>query len=390
MKRSVKIRLAILASLAVALLLVVGACAPTAAPTPSPTKAPAASPTAAPKAEPTKPAAAAATTPTQAAAKPTTAPATSGQATVKVRFGSPGLISDAGALVAMDRGYFKEQGIETELAPIAVGTDAPTLLSRGDLEVAGSNLNAGLINAMVRGIDLRMVADKGSSLKGFAAQGFVVRKDLAGQIKTAADLKGKNVGLACTNCYIDYILDLLLKQANLTLKDVNISQMSYDNMMVAFANKSIDVGGMGEPNPTIAADKDLGVYWKKSDEMDPGGEVSEIIISDTFAKNTDLARRWVTAYVKGLRDYLDAFVKNKGKAEMVALLAKYSTVKDLSLYDKMVMPGFDPDGRINADSLIKQQEFFVQNGGVKDRADLKKVIDNQFVDYAVQKLGPYK
>ncbi|MDP2726519.1 MAG: hypothetical protein Q8P59_03145, partial [Dehalococcoidia bacterium] len=82
-------------AVSVVLLLAISACAPAAPPaTPTPTA---------------KPAGVAATPSQQAAATPTAPTAT--PVPVRVRFGSPGLLTDAGVYIAMDKGYFKEQGI---------------------------------------------------------------------------------------------------------------------------------------------------------------------------------------------------------------------------------------------------------------------------------------
>jgi len=360
----------------------ISACAP-AAPPPAPA--------------PTKEAAPAATpvpqTPTPVAtAKPAAAPATStamAPAAMKVRFASPGFVSDAGVYVAQEKGYFKQEGIDLELVTIKTAADAPPLLARGDIEVAGGSTSAGLFNAIARGIDMKIVADKGVQAKGFGWQGVVVRKDLADQIKTPADLKGRKIGASCSNCTVDYFFHFVLQLGKLTFKDVDMVDLAAPDTMAAFANKSIDAAILVEPNPTIAADRGLGVNWIKNDEVDPGAQAAVIIISPTFATNMDAARRFAVAYVRGLRDYNDAFVKNKGKAEIISILAKYTTTKDLALYEKVVMAALHPDGAINVDSLVQQQEFFIERGGMTSRIDLKKAIDTQFVEYAVQKLGKY-
>lgn len=370
--------------LAGALVLTLSACAPAAAPTPTPTKPPAA--------VPATPTTAPATAVPTASPRPTAVPATptAKPAAVKVRFASPAFVSDAGVFIAQEKGYFKAQDIDSELVSIKSATDAPPLMARGDLEVAGGSASAGLYNAIARGIDLKIVADKGSCPKGFDLGGMFVRKDLVDQIKTVPDLKGRKIGISCTICSGEYFALGILKGGGLTLKDVEMVEMAAPDLLMALANKSIDVAYFTEPNPTQAAERGLGVYWKKCDEGEPDGQAGVIIYSDTFAKNVDAARRWMQAYLMGVREYNDAFLKNKNKPEVASILAKYGPLKDLSLYNKMGMPGLHPDGKMNADSLFKQQEFFVERGAMQQRVDLKKAIDTQFIEYAAQKLGPYK
>jgi NitT/TauT family transport system substrate-binding protein len=98
------------------------------------------------------------------------------------------------------------------------------------------------------------------------------------------------------------------------------------------------------------------------------------------------------AYLKGARDYNDVFTKGSTakKAEIVQILVKNTSVKDSALYDKMVMPGIDPNGRARKASLSTDQDWFLAAGSQKTKADLDKAVDNQYADWAAQRLGTYK
>ena len=55
-----------------------------------------------------------------------------------VKVGSSPVLSSAGIFLALEKGYFKEEGIEVELVPFA-GSSAPMLplLAKGELDVGG-------------------------------------------------------------------------------------------------------------------------------------------------------------------------------------------------------------------------------------------------------------
>ena len=65
-------------------------------------------------------------------------------------------------------------------------------------------------------------------------------------------------------------------------------------------------------------------------------------------------------------------------------------MSDPAAYDRMVPTGFNPDGYINVDSIAADQEFFISTGALPQRVDLATVIDQQYVDYAVGRLGRYQ
>ena len=221
------------------LALLMAACAPAAAPTPTPTKAPAA----------------VAATPTPAPPKPTAAPPTPTPKPATVRFGSPGAISDAGIYIGIEKGYFKEQGVDVQVLPFQSGPLMIAPLAAGELEVAGGTISTGLLNAIERGVALKIVAGKGSNVKGFDFSRFTVRKDLidSGQVKEVKDLKGKKVAVASARSGAEAIVSYLLKQGGLTIKDVELVAMTYADMLAAFSNKAIDAAIQVEPTLNAAA-----------------------------------------------------------------------------------------------------------------------------------------
>ena len=361
------------------LVLLMAACAPAAAPTPTPTKAPAA----------------VAATPTPAPPKPTAAPPTPTPKPATVRFGSPGAISDAGIYIGIEKGYFKEQGVDVQVLPFQSGPLMIAPLAAGELEVAGGTISTGLLNAIERGVALKIVAGKGSNVKGFDFSRFTVRKDLidSGQVKEVKDLKGKKVAVASARSGAEAIVSYLLKQGGLTIKDVELVAMTYADMLAAFSNKAIDAAIQVEPTLNAAVERGLVVRWPPgATSAIYGGEyqAAELVFSEPFSKNIDAARRFMVGYVKAQRDYNDAFAKGKDKDKIIAVLTKYTAEKDPALYEKMEMPYLNPDGKMHVPSIKMDFDYFKQMDYYTGKLELQPLIDTQFIDYAVQQLGPYK
>src|SRR5262245_20471189 len=97
----------------------------------------------APANPPAATAAPAAGSPTAAAAASAAPPA----AITRVRFGSIGVSTDLGVFIAMDRGYFRDEGIETEIVPFSASPDLIPALATGEIQTAGSSANAAFFNA---------------------------------------------------------------------------------------------------------------------------------------------------------------------------------------------------------------------------------------------------
>ncbi len=313
---------------------------------------------------------------------------------VTIQVGVVGSLSDASLFIANDRGYFREQGIAIEFQPFQSAANMIPLLGTGKLDVGAGAPSAGLFNAMARDVPLKIVADKGNLSPGHGYEAMIVRKDLwdKGAIRSPSDLRGHSIAIASRGIVPEVTLDTFLRTGGLTVNDVKIVPLAFPDMVTALANGAVDVANPIEPFATQAVARGVGVIWHRTNEIAPNKQVGVILYAPDFARKTDLARGFMLAYIRAARDYNDAFIKNQSgkRAELVQILARNTPVKDLSLYDKMVMPGMDPNGKVNVSSLSTDQDWFLQYGGQKQQVDLKKAIDTSFADWAVQKLGAYR
>ena len=115
-----------------------------------------------------------------------------------VTIGTVSAASDVAFYLAETRGYFKEVGIEPVTTPFASAAQMIAPLGAGQLDVGGGTVAAGLYNGVSRGINLRIVADKGSIKPGYEYSTLVVRKDLvdSGAYKSLGDLRGRKLAAA--------------------------------------------------------------------------------------------------------------------------------------------------------------------------------------------------
>jgi NitT/TauT family transport system substrate-binding protein len=392
------------------------ACGGSAAP-PAPSS-PAASPAAASVAASAKPAAsagaasAAAKPAGSASAKPAAStaasakPAASGAAgaSAKPAAGGPltkvgiGLLassSDGGILVAQERGYFKDQGIDLQTQRFQSLVDMVGPVGAGQLDIAAGAPAAGLYNAIGRDVSIHIVADKGNAPSPqWDFTGLVLRKDLvdSGKVKDFKDLKGLKLVTSGKGNSPEVALATALKKGGLTVKDIDFEQIGFPDMVTAIANKGIDGGIIIEPFLSSIVSAGTGVVWKHNlDIFGRNQQIAVIAYGQKIFTNQDLGRRWMTAYIKGVRDYNDAFgPKKKGFDDIVNILAKDTTVKDPKVYAKMTPAGLDPDGKLDVASLQADIDYYQEAGYLKEKVDLSKLVDTSFQQYAVQQLGPYQ
>src|SRR5438132_4527071 len=152
-----------------------------------------------------------------------------------LRVGVVASVSDAGFFVPVERGYFAAQGLAVEFVPFRSAADMIAPLGVGQLDIGGGAVSAGLFNALARGIDLRIVADKGTIRTGQSYEALIIRRDLveSGRFKTLADLKGLRIGLAARGISPHIDLVMFAKKANLKPDDVEITIMAFPYMVPA-------------------------------------------------------------------------------------------------------------------------------------------------------------
>lgn len=363
-------------------LLAFAACAPQAAP-PTPTQAPAA---ATPASKATSPSGG------LPAPAPTPVPPTPTPKPVTLKWGSPAPLSESPIYVALDKGYFKEQGISLDQITIVSLSDQIPVLAKGDLDFATGGWAASVANAVQRGFPVKVIADGGANYPGFSWQAITVRKDLyeQGKIRSIADLKGKKVAVTAVQTMSRYFAPLLA-EAKLTVKDVDFIPLAMPDTVAAYANNSIDAAFQMEPLLSQTVSRGLAVRLKPVSEYRPGFQASIVLASPQFVENKDVANRWMLAYVRGIRSYLDTVASGTGTEELISTISKYTPVKDKTVYEMMLkektMVGFNPNGYPNKDTLAADVDHFLAEGYIKEKVDINSMIDNSLADYAVQKLG---
>ncbi|MSP98155.1 MAG: hypothetical protein EXR29_13260 [Betaproteobacteria bacterium] len=309
-----------------------------------------------------------------------------------VRAGALGISADGPVYIAIEKGYFREQGIEVKLENFAGGAQAMAPLSAGQLDVTpSSGITPALFNAFARGLPLRIVGPNSIDLEG--GNVLMVRNDLKGQIQRFSNLKGSKIAVNTAGSALLYMIGKMLESDGLSIKDVEIVYMPFPDMGTAFQNKAIAAATEVEPFITLFQDRGLAYAWKSAADTirNPHFQVAVVIYNSDWAqKNPAAAQGFMTAYLKGSRDFVDAAKGGKIRSEVVDILIKHTRVKDKALYDRMRWPHPDPNGVVVKESLRDQQDWHAKDGTVPKKVDIDAIVDDRYVKHSIQQLGLYK
>ena len=307
-----------------------------------------------------------------------------------VKVGALGNTGDGPFLIGVERGYFKERGIEVKFEQFAGAAGAMAPLSKGELDVAGGGVNPALFNAFARGWPVKIVGPRAIDVSGNCVDALMIRTDLKGQIKRLADLKGRKVAINAPSSALLYMLGKMRESEGLTLKDVELVYMPWPDMAPAFSNRAIDAGGVVDPFVAQFEDKGHATVFKRASDVikNPPFQVSVVFYNTEWAKrNPKLANDFMVAYLKSARDFHDAMYFGATRPWVVDILTKHTRVKERALYDRMHWGHTDPNGVISRESLRDQQEWYHKAGLVPKKVDVDEIVDDQYVKHAVQQLG---
>ena len=297
------------------------------------------------------------------------------------------LTSSAPLFIAMDKGFFAEEGIEIEpqwfdaAHPIAVST------ASSKVDVGATGITASLYNMAANGQKLGIVADKGREQKGYSSSALLVTTDnYNAGVKSLKDLKGKRIGITQKGSTFHYMLGRMLETQGMSLNDVEIVPLSkLSAVMAALESKQIDGCILNEPNITKVQKAGYGKLVVQVGDVIPY-QTSAIFYSPDFMKNKDAAVRFMRAYNKACNYYYEAAVEKKDAKkleEVVNIVAKY--VKAPAEDIKAGLPYIDKDGKLLVSDIATQIKWYTTNKMISGTLDAKDVANTSFLDEAMKK-----
>src|SRR4051794_6148936 len=230
----------------------------------------------------------------------------------------PGIVADnltaagVGLYVAIERGYFADEGLDVSLERMTNPSDIFTQLAAGRFDAAGSSTGPVLFNAVQRGIGLKVVADQSSITPRFTAtSGIVVARTAAddGRFPTVASLRGRQIAVASQGSSAEFGMLRVLGQAGLGRDDVQLTVLNFPDVNGALVNGALDAAWQAEPFVTLGVRQ--GQIHRLIGSEDPTGVVhsaSVIVYGEEFvARKPEAAERFMVGYLRGVRDSYEAF-----------------------------------------------------------------------------------
>ncbi len=289
-------------------------------------------------------------------------------------------ISFAPWQIAEEEGFFNKQGFQIEFMKIIDSVEALPTLIKGDLDVMADVFYPSYLNAIARGANIKIVADRGYlSPTGCTYSAIMARRTLVeeGKLNHISQLKGRRVAVTQAASIMGYFLEKILRQEGLTFADVEPVVLPLPARIAAFEKGAIDIAFISEPWISRILDTGHAVIWKPAQHLMPNLQFAFLMYGPTLLeKNPDAGKQFMVAYLKGVRQY------NQGKTKRnLEIIAKHTGL-DREFLQKCCWQALRSDGRINIDSILDYQSWALNKGFLDKQVPPNQFWDPRFIEYA--------
>lgn len=228
---------------------------------------------------------------------------------IKVSFASDSAVYGP-HFIAIQKGYYAEEGIEMEMVRAGGGVATPALIS-GDLQYSTSAASS--LSAILKGAALKVVYTNADR------PGYELWSS-SPEVKTLADLKGKSIGVQSRGDTMELSVRMLLAKHGIDPNSVSYTPLGVGGARLAaiksgsIAAAILGIGDTVQLKDSLPKGHKLADIRKEVQMLYTGVATSDKELRD----NRDRAKRFLRATIKG-REYYKAF-----KEETLRILMKYN------------------------------------------------------------------
>ncbi|MEZ4705579.1 MAG: ABC transporter substrate-binding protein [Caldilineaceae bacterium] len=315
------------------------------------------------------------------------APADAERMPVSIAVGAPHVPVYLNFDLAQALGYFAAEGLDVDLQYFEGGSDAVAALENGAVDFSGNSMDH-VLTAQMKGQNLRMLMN----FLDHPCATLIVRNDLADEIQSPADLRGRTVGVSRLGSATHILAVFVADRAGVSAADFTVAEVGVADMPDALRNGAIDAAMGVAPYSTHLID--TGEATVLADLCQPaeaqaaiGGGLpftGVLTRADVITEQPEVVQKVVNALVKA-----QLYITSHTAPEIVAALPAYSTDDDPLTYREALvatLPAFSQmGGLVESTGLERFLQLHKTFGAITDDAqvNLDALYDNQFVETAL-------
>jgi len=282
--------------------------------------------------------------------------------------------------IAVDLGYFKDEGLTIELLTFEGGVKAFRAAVSGDVDTASASGPFAIVGR-AQGAKTKLVLANAPKLEATMT--------VQGSIKTLKDLKGKRIGIQQPGGFADVLSRSVLRQAGVKPEEVDFVSILSEDVPPLVAGQ-IDTAILHVEQFMLAKSKkpDLHVIAKLW-EVSPLNLYNAFVVKEeTIAKRRKDVVGMTRAIIRGTR----AMYSDKGK--VVPILVKHSGLPESIIspaYDELVANCvWDANHGLSKERVNATGQLMKKVGNIKGEVpSYEDIVDLSIAEEALKSLGPW-
>jgi NitT/TauT family transport system substrate-binding protein len=214
-------------------------------------------------------------------------------AQAKGKLGYMKIVDNAAMFMAMEKGFFKAEGLELETVPMAGGAVIVQGVTSGDLQIGWTNVIS-LYQAHAEGFDFKLMGGGAANVKA-KHESHAIQVAKASLIKGAKDLEGKTVAVNTLNNIVHLMAMAWIDKNGGSSAKVKFVEVPFPQMEATLSAGKVDAASIHEPFATAAVEKGqvrvLAQPW--------GDVLPKFLIASWFASEKWLAKNKAMAQAFG-------------------------------------------------------------------------------------------
>ncbi len=307
----------------------------------------------------------------------------------KLSVGALRFTSHSAGFIALERGYFKQEGLDVEFRFFQAAAPTAVALAGGDVDFAIAGVTGGYINLAAKGAIKAVggVLHEHKDIDGVAIMASM--KAYKAGFTKPEQLKGKSLAMTQLGSTFHYMGAVLAETFGYSIKDISVRPLHKVGAMIgAFKSGQVDamlmVPHIAKPLDRAGAGKIIG--WLR--DYRPDYQVTVLLTSTkNIEEKPELVKKFLRAYAKGIADF-NGVMLNQSKdpaatEAMVKLIHKYVyTSRPYAKAARSIKAGavyLNPGASLDLKSIAHQLKWHQSQGFVAKTVTMEQIVDTSFV-----------
>ncbi|MDR3532998.1 MAG: ABC transporter substrate-binding protein [Rhodopila sp.] len=317
--------------------------------------------------------------------------ASAAQAAEPVRLGLLHTLSPVPFYIAMERGYFRDEGIDLTFRFFEAAQPIAAAAVSGDIDVGVTALTGGFFNLAEKGT-LKVIGGALHEQKGYEGSAILAsNKAFDGGLTSVDKLAGHSFAITQYGSSFHYMVGRIAEAQGFDVKSVTLRPVQQiANMVAAVTSGQVDatiaIASMAKP---LAASGQAHILaW--AGDLVPYQITAVFTTPAMIAGKPDVLKHFAAAYQRGVADYREAFLRldaaghpivDEKTDAAIPLLTKYVFTGDPDGRRKILegVGYYDAGGALDVADVLDQVRWFKAQGLVKGEGDPAAMLDTRFL-----------